>query len=106
MNTAMSELLPGMLNYQQTNKLKNIYVTSNLTKLLCKSRYQTETQRWIINKHQARKDVHNSVSHMLYCISPLTQEVKWQFSMSCHHESSLPVETGQRFQRPCEHRAE
>ena len=62
--------------------------------LLCKSRYQTETQSWHINKHQAVKDVHSSVSHKLYCVPPLTQEVKWHFPTSCHHESLLPVESG------------
>jgi creatinine amidohydrolase/Fe(II)-dependent formamide hydrolase-like protein len=52
----------GTIKIKNKNKLKNIYITSNLIKLLCKSTYQTGTQRLIINEHQARKDVLGSVS--------------------------------------------
>jgi len=93
-NTVISQLLTGILNNQQTKKQTEKHITSNLTKLLCNSRYQNETESSIMNEHQARKDVHGSVTHKLYCVPPLTQEVKWQFSTSCHHESSLPVESG------------
>jgi len=59
-----------MLNNQQTNKMNNIHVTSNFTKLLCTSRYQTETQSQIIN-HLMPNDPYSGCTALLtskYCI--------------------------------------